>query len=257
MDETVEATPILDGRVSCIQPVDGFRFSVDALLLACWALEGGGAASFLELAAGCGGVSAILARGGMGPGVALELDPLLHRCAQETVSANGLGARVRVVLADLRHLGSVLTAGAADVVVANPPYFPAGTARVSEDAGNAGARHELTCTMEDVLAAGRYLLPVGGRLFLVYPAWRLDELMQRLPVARFGAARLRLVHPCAGRPASHLLLEAVKARYPRLVVEPSWVIHGEDGRYAAWYRELVGRVDAKDPLPCGTARTPA
>ncbi len=243
MNEALELTPILDGRVRCVQPAEGFRFSVDALLLARFALETADRGSFVELAAGCGVVSALLARAGMGEGVALELNPVLLRCARETMAANGLESRVRVELADLRTLKPLLAAGCASTVVANPPYFPAGTARVSEDAGNAGARHELTCTMEDVLSAGRYLLPEGGRLVLVYPAWRLDELMQRLPAFKLGAARLRLVHPREGKPASHLLLQAVKARVPRLVVEAPWLIHGVDGRYTGWYSELVTRMD--------------
>lgn len=243
MDLEREVTPMLGGRIRCVQPTQGFRFSVDALLLARFVLECGEAAPFVELAAGCGVVSAILARAGMGPGVALELSPHLHRCALETVAANGLEERVRVELADLRELQPLLPAGSAPVVVANPPYFPAGTARLSEDDGNAGARHELTCTMQDVLSAGRYLLPEGGRLFLVYPAWRLDELLRRLPLAKLGAARLRLVHPLGGRPASHLLLESVKARTPRLVVEPPWNIHDETGSCGPWYSELEERVE--------------
>jgi len=242
MLETMERTPILEGRVQCVQPSGGFRFSADALLLARFAVEGEGGQPFVELAAGSGVVSAILAKAGLGPGVALELDELLCGCARETMAANGLGERVRVERADLRHLRELFPAGAVPLVVANPPYFPVGTARVSEDSSNAGARHELTCTMGDVLSAGRYLLKEGGRLILVYPAWRLGELLHRLPAARLGEARLRLVHPREGRPASLLLLEAAKARKPRLVVEAPWNIHDAEGRYSRWYTELVERV---------------
>ena len=240
----LEATAILNGRFQCVQPRFGFRFSVDALLLAWFALRSGSNTPFCELGAGSGIISALLVRGGLPGGLAVELDPVMIECLTRTVAENGLESRVSICPHDLRALRNVLGAGSFRMVVANPPYFPLGEGRVDADAADARARHEFTCTMADLLSATRYLLPNRGRLSLIYPAARLVECLGALPAHKLLPTRLQLVHPRADRRASHFLLEAAKSEGPDLVVESPLVVHdnGTAG-YGAWYAELLGQIE--------------
>jgi tRNA1Val (adenine37-N6)-methyltransferase len=240
------ATPILDGRLLCVQPEAGFRFAVDSLLLAHFVLTGRPRkrGSFCELGAGCGVVSAILGRAGFTKGLAVELQQGLYDCLVETLAASRLLERVSTLREDLRDLPRSWDPGACSVVVANPPFFREGEGRRSHLPEEAAARHELTCTMADVLSVSRYLLPPRGRLHLIYPASRLPECLSLLPTHKFCAVRLRMVHPRIHRPASHFLLEAAKVEGPALTVESPLVIHqGEGQEYGGWYGELLGHVE--------------
>jgi len=160
------------------------------------------------------------------------------RCARGTVAGNELYGRVDVVQADLREAKGLFRAGGTDTVVANPPYFRADEGRISPNRCEALARHELECTLGDVLAAARYLLPPGGRYLTVYPAARLADLIASLPAAKLRPARVVMVHPRRDRNASHVLLEAVKSGGQGLKVLPPVVTHAADGGYGKWYEQL-------------------
>jgi len=262
IDTDCEVTPFFEGALVCHQPRDGYRFSVDSLLLAHFVLTSGRAVGrFLDLGAGCGVISLLLAKAqaahavlrhdlaavrcsapaGILPGpasLAVEIQELLARCCKETLDSNGASGLVRAIRADVRSLRGVVEPGRFDTVVSNPPYHPAASSRDNAAPETTTARHEVACTMSDVLSAARLALPEGGRLFLTYPASRLDELLAALPLHKLKACRLRMVHSLPGRDAGAFLLEAVKSRARDLVVEPPLITHAEGGAYAAWYAEL-------------------
>jgi len=252
---TLEETPILDGRLLCVQPRPGYRFSVDALLLAHFVLvRAGRPGSLVELGAGCGIVSLLLARGGFEAGTAIEIEPVLHHCCRETMRRNGLASSFRSIRGDLRTIREHVAPGNHAVMVSNPPFFPVASGRVSPDPVEAGARFETRCTMRDVLSAARYALAPGGRLFLIYPVARLPELMAELPGFKLRATALRMVHPRSDEPAVHFLLESTKSRGPALAVLPPLVTHGEEDSYGIWYPELKHLT--LDPTPVSPAPTP-
>jgi tRNA1Val (adenine37-N6)-methyltransferase len=240
----LQETTIFHGRFQCVQPRSGFRFSVDSLILAWFALRNRGGHPFCELGAGSGIVSALLARGGMCGGVAVEMDPTMLECLSLTLDEHGLLGSVAPCPHDLRELPGTLEGGSFQVVVANPPYFPLGEGRVDAQAAEAPARHEFTCTMTDVLAATRYLLPSRGRVFLIYPVLRLSECLCALPAHKLVPTRLQLVHPRLEKRASHFLLEAAKSEGPELVVEEPLITHAPGtAEYGGWYAELLRYVE--------------
>ena len=232
-------TPFFDGSLTIVQPESSYRFSVDSLLLARFVLSGGSALEpFVDLGAGCGVISALLAAGGLKSGIAVELQQELHAAAMQTLSANHVCAGLKSVCVDLKELAGVVAPGSHPTVVCNPPYFELGTGRVSPDETTATARHELACTMEDVLSAARYVLPPGGRCFLVYPVARLQLLMELMPRHKLHPVRLQFVHPTSDREASHFLVEGAKSEGPDLKVAPPLVTHSDAGGYGDWFEEL-------------------
>jgi tRNA1Val (adenine37-N6)-methyltransferase len=241
----LERTAICDGKVICVQPRDGFRFSVDALLLALFALEGAVSRErFCELGAGCGVIAAILSRRPGVTGAVVERDPVMVECLAATLRENGLNGRIDLLGSDLRALRERVPAGSFMSVVSNPPYFAVGRGRVDPALPQAGARHELAGTMADFLSAARYVLRPRGRLHLIYPAVRLGECLQLLPAHKLQPTRLQLVHQRVNRRASHFLLEAAKSSGPELVVEAPRVVHSDAAHgYGEWYGALLRHME--------------
>lgn len=238
-------TEILDGRLRCRQPEDGYRFAVDSLLLAWFVLARrarDGRGRGLELGGGCGVVSAtILAGGGVARAELLELQEVHHQAAVETARLNDLETRMGCHLGDLREARDRDRLGRPDVLWSNPPFHPLRQGRTPPDPVAATARHEVAATMDDVLDAAARLLPSRGTLYLTYPASRLGDLLARLPARRLAPTRLVLAWGAPAEDATRLLLEARKEVDSPLSVGPAIALDGP------WLHDLSGMVDAASP----------
>lgn len=234
---------ILRGRLRLWQPRKGYRFSVDALLLAHFASDGRADAEgeAADLGAGCGVVGLALALACPRLRVSLvELGGRLAALARLNVAGNALSDRVAVHEADLRRPKGSLPEGGLALVVSNPPFRAAAAGRPSPDPERARALTELTVTLEDLVAASARLLGPAGALAVIYPPERLAELFAACGRAGLRPIRLRAVHPLPGEPARRVLLEARKGSRSPLVVEPPLVVHEAQGRYSAEAAELLG-----------------
>ncbi|MDE0028259.1 MAG: tRNA1(Val) (adenine(37)-N6)-methyltransferase [Deltaproteobacteria bacterium] len=225
--ETVDR--VFDGRVAVVQRRDGYRFSLDSLLLARF-VEARGRAHIVDLGAGNGVVAlslAVLHHGVEVVGVELQ-EAMVDR-ARRGVDLNGVGERVRMVMADVRGLDKELASGSFDVAVCNPPYRPRRSGRVNPDAERLLARHEVEGGLADFVRAGASLLRHRGRMCLVYPAERAVELFSMMRRHRLEPRRVRFVHSFADAPATLVLAEGVKGARTGLTVVPPLVIYrGED-----------------------------
>jgi tRNA1Val (adenine37-N6)-methyltransferase len=214
--ETVDT--FLNGRLRIIQSQKGYRFSVDALLLADFAiLEDEDIV--VDLGAGCGIISLLLAvQKEPGLVVGLELQNDLVSQAQRNVALNKLEQKVAIMQGDLRN--PPLPTGSADIVVCNPPYRTARNGRINPDVGKAIARHEIAVSIDAILAASATLLKRKGRLFLIYPANRMAELLTKMRRARLEPKRLQLVFPDSASEAKLALIEGRVQARPGLKVLP-------------------------------------
>ncbi len=160
----------------------------------------------------------------------VELQPeaaaLLERAAEE----NGLTDRLAVRRGDLRNIRSLLPAGSFDLVVCNPPYYPAGAGKLSPSPSLQAARAETACTLEDVCRAAGWLLRWGGALCLVHKPERLTDLLCALRFAALEPKRLRPVVRRAGDAPSLALLEARRGGKPGLAWEPPLILETAEGR---------------------------
>jgi tRNA1Val (adenine37-N6)-methyltransferase len=227
-EETLDT--LFGGRLKIAQPRHGYRFSIDAPILAHFA---GPAAQepIVDLGCGSGVVALILAfKFGAGRITAIELQPRLAGLAERNVRDNGLEGRIRVVEADLADLGTLPAASAASVVC-NPPYRRLGTGRVNPRDEQALARHELRADLAQVAAAAARLLKNKGRLFIIYPAPRLAALFAALREHDLAPKRLRLVHSRQGEEAVLALAQALKGGGEGLKVEPPLFVYTPEGEY--------------------------
>jgi tRNA1Val (adenine37-N6)-methyltransferase len=221
---------LFNGELLLYQDQDGYRFSLDAVLLAgLTRIEDSD--RIIDLGTGCGVVPLILAHRKQGQEcVGVEIQSELVELARKNVAANGCGSRVQIAAMDYREAPCHFSPGAFDLVVSNPPYRRLTTGRINPNRQRAQARHEITGSVEDVYAAAKFLLPDGGRLAVVYSATRLARLMVAASRHGFAAKRLTLIHSREGSPASLVHLECRKAGGEELRVEPPLHIYQAEGR---------------------------
>jgi tRNA1Val (adenine37-N6)-methyltransferase len=227
------------GVVTIVQPKKGFRFTLDSLLLADFCRIKS-RERVLEPGAGAGVISILLAkkhpRSLFYP---VEIQPELALLCEQNIAGNGVEHSVVTVKRDIRRLSRSLDPGGFDIVVANPPY-------TKLDAGKKCPLPERQMARQDQLGQiGVWLdlqkfLKHGGRYYLVFPASRLAELVSLMRERGLEPKRLRFVHPREQKPASLVLVEAVKSAGPGLIVLPRLVVHESDGSYTEEVRSMYG-----------------
>jgi len=159
----------------------------------------------------------------------VEIQEQAVHLAEKAAAENRLTDRLTVCRGDLRGVKALFPTGSFDLVVCNPPYFPAGSGHLAERAALRTARAEVDCTLEDVCAAAAYLLRWGGSFCLVHRPERLTDLLCTLRAAAMEPKRLRFVCKTAGAAPSLLLLEARQGGKPGLTVEAPLTLQTDDG----------------------------
>ena len=215
------------------QPGDGYRFSLDPLLLCDFSGVRAGE-RVIDLGTGCGVIPLILARqNGAGEIVAVELQKEMAELAQSNAGMNGLAERINVIEADLLTLRSRFSVSSFDLVVSNPPYRRPGTGKISPRAGRDLARHESTAGLADFLAAAKYLVRPSGRICFIYHPSRLGEFMAVAAELKLAPLRLRMVHGDSLAQARMFLVELAKGRRGELVVLPPLLVYDGNGAHTA------------------------
>jgi tRNA1Val (adenine37-N6)-methyltransferase len=250
--ETIDE--ILGGRLRIIQKKSGYRFSIDALLLAHFVVLREGE-ECLELGTGSGIVALILAhRHRCRRILAIDIQEELVSMAKRSAEMNNLAGRLEIRRGDVRHPGSLCEPMSFDAAVFNPPYRRLRSGRMNPDPAKAIARHEIAGTLGDFLAAASHALRDGGRVTAIYPARRMAELISRMHGCRIEPKRMRIVHsrPCGM--GAFLLLEGVKGGGEELAVLPPLFIYGEGGAYSA---EMAAIFQELSAFPAaGNGRSP-
>ncbi len=212
-----------------IQSVEGFRHSMDALLLAKFASPRP-TDRVLDLGCGNGAIALLLAhRHPRVSVVGLEIQPSLASRARRGVQLNGLEDRVEILEGDLRRLEALLPPAGFDVVICNPPYREVGRGRVNPDLETRQAKHEVSATLQEVIAAIRYALAPKGRAYLIYHASRLADLLTRLRAERLEPKLLCPVHSYPGADAELVLVEGRREGRSGLRILPPLFVYQARG----------------------------
>jgi len=215
------------------QPSDGYRFSLDAYLLAAFVDEAPDTAIF-EVGYGSGVIALLLAavKGLRVSGV--EIQPRMAELARRSVALNGLDDRVELELGDFREYRG----GPHAALVVNPPYRPLATGRLNPDQAIAQSRHELSLSLDELAGGAARSLKPGGRFYCIYPAWRLVDLMAQLRGAGLEPKRLRTVHSRIDGPGRLCLVAATRGGGRELKLEAPLIIYGADGQYSEEVRAI-------------------
>lgn len=228
-DETLDA--FYHGRVRVIQKRKGYRFSVDAPLLADF-VRTRPEDEALDIGTGSGIIALLVSVKPVRRITALELQPGLADLARRNVGLNGLAGRIEVVEADLRMYEPGRTF---DLIFSNPPYIRKATGSLSRSGERSAARHELHGGIGDVMRRTAEWLSPDGRASFVYPEKRRLDLLAAAKESGLTVRRQRSVHPRAGEPPNLFLIELGRApeagRGSGPEIMPPLVLYGPDGRY--------------------------
>lgn len=204
------------GRVLILQKKRGYRFSLDAPLLADF-IRTRPQDVILELGTGSGVVALLLRARRFARLTALEIQPSLAGLARRNVALNGLGKRIAVVRGDLRRYRP---GRRFDVVFSNPPYIRKSTGFLSPTAEKSVAKHEITCDILDVMRATSECLKPDGRAYFVFPARRAKDFSAAAEAAGLALRRRRFVIPRPGESPNLFLAECRFKRGPRRELAP-------------------------------------
>lgn len=226
-----EIDELLIQNLKIIQHKREFRFTLDAVLLAHFAFLSK-EAKVVDLGAGTGVLGLLLLARGAAKVTGVELNPYMADMARRTSQMNGLAGRLEMIEGDFRQIKKFLPAGDSDLVISNPPYRRQGQGRVNPVPAVAMARHELTATLEDVIAAARHVVKYRGRFAMVQLPERLSEVLSGLSVAGIEPKRLQLVYPFIDKKPKLVLVEGIRGARPGLDVLPPFVVYDKVGQYS-------------------------
>lgn len=221
-----------------IQSKEVFSFSMDAVLLAKFAYVPIQKGRIIDLCSGNGVIPLFLSQRTKGMIEAVELQERLAQMAIRSVQMNRLEERIRVHNLDLKEAPELLGHGCYDVVTCNPPYMPVQTGKKHDNLHYAIARHELMCTLEDVLRVASQLVKQGGHVALVHRPNRLVDLITLMRQYRIEPKRLRFVYPKQQKEANMLLIEGIKDGQPNLKLLPPLIAYTEEGEYSPEMKRL-------------------
>ncbi|MCM1537652.1 MAG: tRNA1(Val) (adenine(37)-N6)-methyltransferase [bacterium] len=223
-----------------IQDSKRFCFGMDAVLLSGFAKAKPGS-RVLDLGTGTGIIPLLLsAKTRAGKLVGLEIQQESADMARRSVGMNALTQRIDIVTGDIREARELFGASAFDVVTSNPPYMIDDHGIKNPTDEKTIARHEVLCTLEDVISQAAAVLKPGGHFYMVHRPFRLAEIMTQMCAYRLEPKRMRLVYPYADKEPVMVLVEGVRGGNPRMRVEKPLIIYREPGVYTEELRRDYG-----------------
>lgn len=229
--KSLTADSFFNGRIQVKQHRSGYRFSIDAVLLASHARPGP-KDTVLDLGTGCGIIPMILAY--RNPGIkiyGIEVQTDLADIAALNITENGLDDQIAVLCMDMKALILEMTSGPVDLVVSNPPFRKADSGRINPSRQRAVARHEIKATLYDVVETGRRMLRTGGRFVMVYSAERMADILTQMRTAGIEPKSIRAIHSGIETAAKLVLVEGKKEGRAGIKIGPPLIIYRKTGSY--------------------------
>lgn len=221
-----------------IQHPDKFCFGMDAVLLSAFANAKEGE-TVIDLGTGTGIIPILMeARGKGNRFTALEFQEESADMARRSVKLNDLEDKIEVVQGDIKEASKVFGKGSFQVVTTNPPYMVGNHGLANKAESLHIARHEVACTLEDIIRESAALLKNKGRFYMVHRPFRLAEIMSLMVQYKIEPKRMRLVHPYQHKAPNMVLVEGLRGGNSRITVEPPLIIYKEDGTYTSEVNNL-------------------
>lgn len=225
-----------------IQNKKGFCFGVDAVLLSDYAKGIKKGSTVVDIGTGTGIVAILLcAKTNLKKIYGIELQEEVANIAQRNVELNGLDDKMEVVNINIKDVFSKLEKNKIDVIVTNPPYKKHDTGVKNLDTRQLISRHEVECTLEDIIKNASLLLKDLGEFYMVHRAERIVDIFVTLRKYKLEPKNIRFVHSKIGEKPNLVLVKAVKCAKEFLKIDKPLVIYGEDGNYTDEIYEIYDK----------------
>lgn len=225
-----------------IQDPEKFCFGMDAVLLSGFAKIKKNE-NVLDMGTGTGIIPILLKAKTAGRHfTGLEIQEECAQMAERSVRYNHMEEDVSIVQGDIKEAAGIFGAASFHVVTCNPPYMIGQHGLTNPHMPKAIARHEVLCTLEDVVSQASKLLTDRGRFYMVHRPFRLAEIMNMLTKYHLEPKRMQLVYPYIDREPNMVLIEALKGGNSRITVEPPLIVYEKPGVYTKNILDIYGMV---------------
>ena len=228
-----------------IQSPGRFCFGMDAVLLSAFAKVKAGEC-VLDLGTGTGILPILLAAKTKGKHfTGLEIQEESADMACRSVRHNRLEEQIDIVTGDIKEASQIFGKGSMDVITTNPPYMIGGHGMANPESAKAIARHEVLCTLEDIIRESARILKAGGRFYMVHRPHRLVDIISLMRQYRIEPKRIRMVHPFADKEANMVLIEGCRGGKSMVKVEKPLIVYKEQGVYTDEIYDIYGYNEEK------------
>lgn len=208
-----------------IQNPEKFCFGVDAVFLSDFVNVKPGE-TVLDMGTGNGIIPVLLAAKTKGKKfTGLEIQPDIAEMARRSVIYNRLEERIEIVTGDIKEAAEIFKPAFFDVITTNPPYMLADHGLKNPDNAKAIARHEVLCSLDDILRESMRLLQDKGRFYMIHRPFRLTEILIKMNLYKIEPKRIQFIYPHIDREPSMVLIEGVRGAKPRVKIEPPIIIY--------------------------------
>lgn len=231
LNEDERIDDLMRNNFKLIQNTKIFCFGMDAVLLCAFANVFQGE-KVLDMGTGNGIIPILmLARYGVGEYTGLEIQDINVELARKSTILNEIEDSVKIQQGDIKEASKLFGGASFDVVTTNPPYMNQNHGLKNPESHKAIARHEILCTLEDVVREAAKVLKPSGRFYMVHRPQRLTEIFDVMRKYHIEPKRMKLVHPNAQKEANMVLIEGIRGAKPMLKCESPLIVYDENGRY--------------------------
>ena len=224
-----------------IQKKDGFCFGLDAVLLANF-VDIKKNSVVIDLGTGTGIIPILIAGKTNAKSVTgLEIQEEMAEMAQRSIEMNGFIERVKIVHGDIKKSVEYFGASSFDAVVSNPPYMCHGGGLLNESDTKAISRHEILCTLEDVIGVSSKLLVPGGQFAMVHRPDRLVDIVWLMRKYSLEPKYIRFVHPSPYKKPNLLLIKGTRQGRPQLKMMDPLYVYDENGKFSKEINQIYSR----------------
>ena len=232
----------LQNGLMIIQKKNGFKFGIDAVLLSDFA-KNTLSKRTLDLCTGTGIIPLLLSAKTKTPHICgIEIQEKMADVAKRSVKYNKLEDRIEIMQGDLKNAFSIYEKCSFDKITCNPPYMKVNSAVVNDNEGVMIARHEIMCSLEDVVSVSSGLLRDKGYFYMVHRPSRLADIIHLMRVYKIEPKKMRMVAPYVGKEPNLVLIEGIKGGGAELKLLPTLYVYDCDGNYTEEIDKIYGRV---------------
>ena len=225
-----------------IQNKDGFCFGVDSVLLSDYAKIIKNNAKVIDIGTGTGIVSLLLCKKtNLSKIIGIEIQEDVAEMANRSIKLNNLEDKFEVININIKNVLETLNPYSFDAIVTNPPYKKLDTGVKSFDRKQLISRHEVECTLEDIIEKSSKLLKDLGEFYMVHRAERLVDIMCLLRKYKLEPKNIRFVHSKSNEKPSLILVRAVRGAKEFLKIDKPLVIYKENGEYTDEILEIYDK----------------
>ena len=237
INERIDIVPGSDFKI--IQDKEKFSYGTDAIFLSDFVQSKG---SIVDLGTGTGIIPLRLY--GNNPNIdkiyGIEIQSQVAEMAKRSIELNGLDEKIEIINMDLKDIEERFSRNTIDIVTTNPPYMKAGGALINEEENFAISRHEIACSLEDIIKSSEYLLKPLGKFYMVHRPDRLVDIMCMMRKYNLEPKYIRFVQANKNKKPNLILIQGRKSAKADLKFYNPLIVYNEDGSYTDEIYKIYG-----------------